>query len=153
DLRSLVRCRSEELLKTADFASSMAAILAETRSHPTDFFHEDQRVAPLAKLAKATFHEADRGRNRWMFQDVLLDGPAHKGGVKSGAILLGVNGVNGYEDELKRIPTAESSTIHFQNPSSPPSSFTIEPISSGANRKGDTIRYLNYSKPEPKLGY
>jgi predicted metalloprotease with PDZ domain len=92
DLRSVVRSRFEELLSTTDFIGAMAAVLAETRSHPTDFFHETERKSPLGKVAKATFHEMNGDGSRWMFQDVLFDGPAHKAGIEPGALLLNVNG-------------------------------------------------------------
>ena len=99
DLRSVVSSRLEELLSTTDFAGAMSAVLAETRSHPTDFFHDTDRKSPLGKLIKATFHEINGNGCRWMFQDVLFDGPAHKAGVQPGAILMNVNGSNAHIHE------------------------------------------------------
>jgi C-terminal processing protease CtpA/Prc len=153
DLRSLARSRSEELLTTGDFPGSMAALLAETKSHPTDFFHETQRWAPLGRLAKATFYAIEGGRNRWMFQDVLVDGPADKAGTKPGAILLDVNGSDNRNGGPLRAFTAKLTTVHFQNPHSHPSSFTIEPVAPETKRKRDTTRYLNYSKLDSSVGY
>jgi C-terminal processing protease CtpA/Prc len=153
DLRSLVRSRFEELLTTEDFCGSMAVVLAETNSHPTDFFHETERSAPLSRLAKATFYATDRNRNPWMFQDVLVDGPADKAGAKPGAILLDVKGTNKAAGEPPKASATKTTTVHFQNPHSPPNSFTIEPVPVDTKRKRDTTRYLNYSKPEPSVGY
>lgn len=153
DLRSLVRSRFEELLSADDFAGSMAAMLAKTNSHPTDFFHEAERPVSLSRLAKATFFATDRNRNPWMFQDVLVDGPADRGGAKPGAILLDVNGSNKPGCELPRASTTKPTTVYFQNPHSPPKSFMIEPVQLDTKRKRDTTRYLNYSKPEPNVGY
>jgi len=153
DLRSVVSSRLEEILSTPDFIGAMAAVLAETRSHPTDFFHETERKSPLGKLVKATFYEINGNGCRWMFQDVLFDGPAHKAGIEPGAILLNVNGRNGQTHEPSKVFLNAPANIEFQNPGCSPSSFTIEPIALGTAKKRDTTRYLTYSKPAPNVGY
>src|SRR5207244_3039439 len=92
NLRAIVQLRSDELLNTTDFLGAMNGVLAETRACPVDFLHETDRKAPLWRLAKATFHAANGAGSGWVFQDVLIDGAAHKAGVQSGAALLGING-------------------------------------------------------------
>lgn len=152
DLRARVSSQFEELLRTSDFISAMAGVLAEVRAHPTDFFHETERRSPLGKLIKATFHEVNGNGSPLMFQDILTDGPAHRAGVETGAILLKVNGHTADASEVPSVTLNRPVSIEFQNPNAKPQSFEFALPPPGSKQR-DTTRYLTFSKPEPSVGY
>ena len=153
DLRGVVRSRAEALLITTDFIGAMAAVLAEAGAHPTEFFHESERRSPLGKLAKATFHDLTGDKSQWIFQDVLVDGPAHKAGVQPGALLINSHCHNGHGKEPPKLLINETAQIQFQNPDSPPSTFTIFPPATVKGKKPNKTQYLCFSKPENSVGY
>ncbi len=153
DLRGIAQARRDELLATDDFVGAIVALLKETRAHPVDFFHESNRKVSFARLAKATLHPMNGGASPWIFQDVLVDGPAYQANVQPGATLLGINGGELCAAAEPKLSANAPAVVQFRNPGAEPATFTVEPPLPGAKKKRDTTRYLTFSRPEPTVGY
>jgi C-terminal processing protease CtpA/Prc len=74
------------------FESGVRELLAALGSSHTAFFKEGDNI-PAAHAINATLRAVvDRQATRWMFVDVIEDGPAYRGGIRPGDLLLGADG-------------------------------------------------------------
>jgi carboxyl-terminal processing protease len=94
--RALFDQQIEDLARAsspAEFESRMAAVIAQGGLSHVAFFHQTGQRAPPRYAINATFctFETQEGP-RWLFQDVHEGGPAHAAGVRSGDVLVRVNG-------------------------------------------------------------
>ena len=86
-----------DLVKIQDskeFEAGVRKILAALGSSHTAFFHVSGADVPSAHAINATLRpiDTDNGK-RWMFLDVIEDGPAHRSGIRPGELLLSVDSV------------------------------------------------------------
>ena len=81
---AFVDSRSRDLLATErseDFEAGVRALLAALGSSHTAFFRENDHI-PAPHAINATLQAVAAGDGaRWMFVDVIEDGPAHRGGI------------------------------------------------------------------------
>lgn len=84
-----------ELLSASplEFQSAVHGLLNELRTSHTAFLKPDNETIPLRHALCATMrrHQTSAG-DRWVFQDVIEDGPAHIAGIRSGHVLIGKDG-------------------------------------------------------------
>ena len=86
------------------FEDVVRGALSGLKSSHTGFFHGFQnRLLPQHSI-NATLVKCVRANGRWVFNDVFPEGPADRGGIQSGDVLLALNGV----------PVQLDSTPHFQ---------------------------------------
>jgi C-terminal processing protease CtpA/Prc len=93
--------RTPELLAadTGGFEAGVRTLLAELGSSHTGFYHERPLHVLPQHTINATFRRVARnGDERWMFLDVFEGGPAHSAGVRPGATLVAVDGVECGDD-------------------------------------------------------
>jgi C-terminal processing protease CtpA/Prc len=78
----------------ADFQQTIHSLLATFQTSHTGFLKPDAEMIPLrhALCATARKHPTADGE-RWVFQDVIEDGPADLAGIKPGDLLLAKDGV------------------------------------------------------------
>src|SRR5258708_38187002 len=90
----LSKSRKEQILSTngdEDFETKVQELLSELKTSHTGFRHSKSPKIPGRHAISATFMRCNfDGTQRWMFQDVHEDGPAHVGGLVRGGILVGV---------------------------------------------------------------
>jgi C-terminal processing protease CtpA/Prc len=81
-----------ELLNTEpeEFERQMQGLLYSLNSSHTTFFHGIGSGVPAQYAIHATLNRVDSPREgaRWMFCDVVEDGPAHQAGIRPGHLLL-----------------------------------------------------------------
>ena len=84
----------EQADSKAQFEAEMNRVLAQGRLSHVAFFHSNGSNAPARYAINATFCSVDLDGSgaQWMFQDVHAGGPAERAGIRSGDILLEVNG-------------------------------------------------------------
>lgn len=86
-----------ELLSASplDFQSAIHGLLSELRTSHTAFLKPDSETIPLRHALCATVrrHQTPSG-DRWVFQDVIEDGPAHFAGIRPGHVLIAKDGVD-----------------------------------------------------------
>jgi carboxyl-terminal processing protease len=77
-----------------EFEAGVRKILAALGSSHTAFFHVNGADVPSAHAINATLQavDTDNGK-RWMFLDVIEDGPAHRAGIRPGELLAALDGV------------------------------------------------------------
>ena len=75
-----------------EFEVGVRKILAALGSSHTAFFHANGTDVPSAHAINATLRAIDTSKGkRWMFLDVIEDGPAHRAGIRPGALLLSLD--------------------------------------------------------------
>jgi len=78
----------------ADFEQQMVAALAELgTSHLTLMRGENQGVPATFSLNAGLMAITVKQKPRWMFRDVVEDGPAYRAGIENGEVLVAVNGI------------------------------------------------------------
>lgn len=78
----------------ADFERQMAAALAELgTSHLALMRGENHGVPATFALNAGLMAITVRQKPRWMFRDVVEDGPANRAGIENGEVLVEVNGI------------------------------------------------------------
>ncbi len=95
DWPSLVAAHRDEILATSDseaFETAVNAMLRELGSAGLGLLSATTKISPKNAIS-ATFHlaETEHG-HRWVFQDVHAGGPAAVAGIRSGDILLTIDG-------------------------------------------------------------
>ena len=95
-----------------DFEKAMSDLLAELQTSHLGFFHADARRASSKAALSATYlaEETEFGK-RWVFQDVHPGGAAANAGIRTGDILLGVNGKDLIPPEHPTFPMGEQAQI------------------------------------------
>lgn len=88
-LRSQLADTSEEL-----FEKQVQTLLCGLQSSHTAFFRETGSAIPAQYAINATLQRVDwpDGLDRWMFLDVVEDGPAHQAGIRPGHLLVKQDG-------------------------------------------------------------
>jgi carboxyl-terminal processing protease len=73
-----------------DFEKHLQTLLCQLRSSHTSFFHTRGSDIPAQYAINATLKHVKTPEevDRWMFCDVVEDGPAHQAGIRPGHILL-----------------------------------------------------------------
>lgn len=97
-----------------EFEREMNSLLKELRASHLGFFHGSARTASSRAAISANYleDETDFGR-RWIFQDVHVGGSASAAGVKSGDVLLRVNGRDIYPPEHPVFAMGEETRIEL----------------------------------------
>src|SRR5260370_28865644 len=118
---ALVEQRTPELIAAEDktvFERGMRELLQALGSSHTAFYQKDGAKVPAPHSINASLRAVDcHLGTRWMFEDVVEDGPAAVAGIKSGDLLLSVDSASVVP------PTAPSFSIGGR-PSLPISSIT-----------------------------
>jgi carboxyl-terminal processing protease len=146
-LRELASAQSTDILTTPCFSNAVNSLLGELHAYPVEFFHESERRVGLWKVIKCSFHTVN---GHWMFQDVLVDGYADRAGVKSGALLLEINGNAVDTPDTPKFPITPEVRVTFQNPNSAPDTFVFDPT---AKEDENSTKYVVHGMPEPGIGY
>jgi carboxyl-terminal processing protease len=75
-----------------EFEAGVRKILAALGSSHTAFFHVNGADVPSAHGINSTLRAIDTANGkRWMFLDVIEDGPAHRAGIRPGELLLSLD--------------------------------------------------------------
>jgi carboxyl-terminal processing protease len=147
-LRDILKEEEPRLLATSSFTRDLNGVLAQLNAYPIEFGHESERRVGLWKSIQCSFHRWNGG---WMFQDVLPDGHANRGGVRPGARLLAVDETTVDASDIPRYrPTTGNVKVTFQNPSGPPQSFEFAPA---AKQDDSKTRFVTHKLLEPGIGY
>src|SRR5215467_6755813 len=76
-----------------DFENGVRELVRELGSSHTVFYHErTNRLLPQHSINATVSRSAIQESDRWFFLDVFEDGPADKAGIKSGDMLVAVDG-------------------------------------------------------------
>lgn len=147
-LRDILKQEEPRLLATSSFTRDLNGVLCQLNAYPIEFGHESERRVGLWKAIQCSFHPWNGG---WMFQDVLPDGHADRGGVRPGARLLAVDGITADDSDIPRFrPTTGTVKVAFQNPAGPPQSFEFAPA---AKQDDSNTRFVSHKLLEPGIGY
>lgn len=147
-LRDILNEEQARLLATTSFTRDLNGVLAQLHAYPVEFGHESERRVGLWKAIQCSFH---RWNGSWMFQDVLPDGHADRGGVRPGASLVSVDGVPTDDPGIPRFrPTTGTIQIAFQNPGAAPQTFNFAPAAKQDDRN---TRFITHKLLEPGIGY
>ena len=83
-----------------DFQNTVHTALGSLHTSHTAFLKPDAETIPLRHALCATIRKhATADRDRWIFQDVIEDGPADVSGIKSGELLLARDEVPIFADD------------------------------------------------------
>jgi carboxyl-terminal processing protease len=87
----------------ADFQQTIHSLLSTFQTSHTGFLKPDAEAIPLRHALCATVrkHSTADGE-RWVFQDVIEDGPANLAGIKPGDLLLAKDGISVFADDTPR---------------------------------------------------
>jgi carboxyl-terminal processing protease len=109
-----------------DFEDEINQLLAELGTSHTRFFNKTTPV-PGRNSVNATFKawEAEDGM-RWLFQDVQPGGPADRAGVKSGDVLIRLNGRECRPPQKPEFPMASHSPLTLIHRNGVAREFTLE---------------------------
>ena len=92
---ALVEQRQSDLIGTQNdkaFESGVSELLTVLGSSHTAFFHRNGNNVPTPHAINATLRSIDTSEGkRWMFLDVIEDGPAFQAGIRPGELLLAVD--------------------------------------------------------------
>ena len=92
DWNALAQSRREQILECSDpaaFEKEVHKLVAELKTSHTGFRHAGMRNIPARHAINATLQRIGvNGTERWMFQDVHLEGPAYAAGIRPGDLLL-----------------------------------------------------------------
>src|SRR5437763_11662950 len=87
--------RVPELLSISDaerFEKGVRELLQALGSSHTAFFRKNATKVPASYSINASLRAVDTSwGKRWMFEDVVEDGPAAVGGIKSGDLLISID--------------------------------------------------------------
>lgn len=146
-VRDLFGSEQPSLLRTPSFTTEINRLLSKLQAYPTEFAHESERRVGLWKAIKCSFF---RWNGAWIFQDVLVDGHAERAGVRPGATLLAIDGVEGDSSDIPRFRPRDNVRIAFQNPGKDSQTFDFNPT-----EKEDEAqrRYVAHRKVDPRVGY
>lgn len=147
-LRDILKQEEPRLLAASDFTSALNSVIAQLNAYPVEFGHESERRVGLWKSIQCSFHRWDGG---WMFQDVLTDGHADRGGVRPGARLLAVDGTTLDDSHIPSFrPTPGTVKVAFKNPGGPAQSFDFFPAPKQSN---SNARFITHKLLETGIGY
>lgn len=143
---------------TQEFEAGVRKILAALGSSHTAFFHVNGDDVPSAHAINATLRTVDTANGkRWMFLDVIEDGPAHKAGIRPGELLAALDGVQIIPPDGP--PRFRIGGIHELEIASlngtPQRVVKIEILGRTAKDRPPMIepRSLSFRMLEPELGY
>ena len=127
--RALFDEQLEELVHAsspAEFESGMNRVVARGGLSHVAFFHQTGQRAPARYAINATFCVFDTPDGpRWLFQDVHEGGPAHAAGVRSGDVLVRVNGRSIAPPELPTFALGTDAEITIQSADDAPRDVTV----------------------------
>lgn len=149
DWDQIVASRSEGVLDAATpeaFVDRVKALVSELDLHPLDFFQEQRAKAPFHRIARATVHPY---QERWMLQDVHVDGPADQAGLVPGDQIVAINGTAVRASKSLIVPSGGSLALTVLKRSGAKAEFELKP-QGPAERK--VTRYVLVSEPEPGVG-
>ena len=149
DWDRLVASRSDRVLNAAtadEFVEEVRALVTELELHPLDFFQEQRATAPFHRIARATLY---RHQDRWMLQDVHLDGPADRNGLVPGDQVTAINGTAVHPPAPVSVPAGNTLSLSVLKRGGATAEVVLNP-QGPAERKG--TRYVSASKPESDLG-
>jgi carboxyl-terminal processing protease len=126
-----------------DFERAMSDLLSELQTSHLGFFHAGARRASSKAALSATYlsEETEFG-DRWVFQDVHPGGAAAHAGIRSGDILLSVNGKNLIPPEHPTFPMGQQAQIEVVDAQD----RRVKRIVDVARPKGKKLHFI-----EPKL--
>lgn len=145
-VRDVLGREQSRLLRTSTFTTDINELLAGLEAYPIEFGSESERRIGLWKAIKCSFF---RWKGAWIFQDVLIGGHARNAGIRSGAKLLAVDGVeaNGH---TPRFQPGESVSVTFQNPGERDETFTFNP---SEKEDEDKTQYVEHGRLDDRIGY
>jgi len=146
-VRDLFGTEQLSLLRTPSFTTEINRLLSKLQAYPTEFAHESERRVGLWKAIKCSFF---RWNSAWIFQDVLVDGHAERAGVRPGATLLAIDGVDVDASDIPRFRPSDNVRIAFQNPGKGSQTFDFNPTEKEDEAR---TRYVDHRKVDPRVGY
>ena len=146
-VRDLFGNEHASLLRTPSFTTEINRLLSKLQAYPTEFVHESERRVGLWKAIKCSFF---RWNGAWIFQDVLVDGQAERAGVRPGATLLAIDGVDVDTSDIPRFRPSNDVRIAFQNPGEDSQTFGFDPTEKEDEAQ---TRYVTHRKVDPRVGY
>ncbi len=127
---ALVTERSPALVKTGDdaaFQTGVRELLKALGTSSTAFFHQSGDSVPSLFSINATLRAVDtQGGRRWMFLDVIENGPADRAGIKPGHLLVSVDDKPLVPPLVPFFRIGATCNIEFQEYSGTPHKVTIE---------------------------
>ena len=145
-VRDVLGREQSRLLRTSTFTADINELLAGLEAYPIEFGSESERRIGLWKAIKCSFF---RWRGAWIFQDVLIGGHARNAGIRSGAKLLAVDGVE-VDGQTPRFQPGESVSVTFQNPGERDETFTFNP---SEKEDEDKTQYVEHRRLDDRIGY
>ncbi len=118
DWPSLVSSRKQQILnaKSADeFAKEVHSLVSQLGVSHVGFLHKTISRVPARRSISATLYKSEiEGGSRWIFQDVHLDGPAYNAGIRSGDVMLKLNGREIHPPEDPEFPMGVTTSVTVQ---------------------------------------
>jgi C-terminal processing protease CtpA/Prc len=152
DWNALVDSRRDRILgaeQPHDFVLEVQDLLNQLGVAPVHFFHQAGATVPFQRAAWATLFPAGQ---RWVFQDVHLDGPAFNAGIQPGDTLLGVNRSPVTPPDLVDLPATVPIMFAVEKREGQHVSVDLEPPP--INKKGSRPpRYVSCSVVAEHIGY
>ena len=152
DWNALVDSRRDRILgaeQPQDFVLEVQDLLSQLGVSPVHFFDQAGATVPFQRAAWATLFPAGQ---RWVFQDVHLDGPAFNAGIQPGDTLLGVNWSPVAPPKGIDLPTTVPITFTVEKREGQHVFVDLQPLP--VNKKGSQPpRYVSCSELAEHIGY
>jgi carboxyl-terminal processing protease len=140
-----------------EFENGVRKILAALGSSHTAFFHANGAEVPPRHAINATLRSIDTAHGkRWMFLDVIEDGPAHRAGVRPGELVLSSDSIEAIPPDQPRFRIGGIHNLGLGNVNgSPVRTVTIEVPNRTAKDRPPMIepRSLSHRMLISEIGY
>jgi carboxyl-terminal processing protease len=157
---ALLDQRTPDLVRIEDvpeFESGVRKILSALGSSHTAFFHTSGTDVPPPHAINATLRAIETAQGkRWMFLDVIEDGPAHRAGVRPGELILSSDSIRAIPPDQPRFRIGGIHNLGLGSVNgSPPRTVTIEVPDRTAKDRPPMIepRSLSHRMLTSEIGY
>ena len=151
--------RTPDLLVTSDvevFEKEVRELLQALGSSHTAFFKKDNTKAPAPYSVNASLRAVDTAQGkRWMFEDVVEDGPAAVAGIKSGEILLSIDSTSVTPPATPSFYIGSNHSVEIGSLAGETRQVTVQVPDKKAKDRPPMIepRSLSHSFMPPDIGY